>query len=232
MQLKFLIIGIDIFLEKRKTRMHVGCLKKENKQFIFTYNEQYLRSQNIIPLGPEFPLTKKRFKSKLLFASFEDRIPSKKNPAYSEYCQAMKIDPKEDNPLILLSAIGKRGPSSFVFEPIYEHLFTLQDILEFRKLLNFTTREFAHVFEISQASLNALERKRSSGKDLLKRLEIIVRFPSVALYFLIINGGILSSNKWQDAETTLKKLKNNILQKKEREEFLKIRKKHLFPEYS
>ena len=215
MQLKFLIIRIDVFLEKRKTRIHVGYLKKENEQFVFTYNEKYLRAQNIIPFGPEFPLTKKQFKSKSLFASFEDRIPSKKNPAYSEYCQAMKIDLMEDNPLVLLSTIGKRGPSSFVFEPIYERLFTIQDVLDFRKLLKFTTREFAHIFEISQASLNALERKRSSGKDLLKRLEILVRFPSVALYFLIINGGILSFNKWQNAATVLKKAKNfNIFQYK------------------
>ncbi|NGX41658.1 MAG: hypothetical protein KR126chlam4_01502 [Candidatus Anoxychlamydiales bacterium] len=213
MQLKFLIIGIDVFLEKRKTRIHVGYLKKENEQFVFIYNDHYLRAQNIIPLGPEFPLTKKQFKSKSLFASFEDRIPSKENPAYSEYCQAMKIDPMEDNPLVLLSTIGKRGPSSFVFEPIYERLFTIQDVLDFRKLLKLTTREFAHIFEISQASLNALERKRSSGKDLLKRLEIFVRFPTVALYFLIINGGILSFNKWQNAATVLKKIKSfNIFQ--------------------
>jgi HipA-like protein len=205
MQLKLLIIGVDVFLEKRKTRIHVGCLKKEKELFVFIYNKHYLHARNIIPLGPEFPLTKKQFKSKSLFASFEDRIPSKKNPAYTEYCEAMNIDPKEDNPLVLLSTIGKRGPSSFVFEPIYERLFSVQDVLDFRKLLKFTTREFSYVFEISQASLNALERKRYSGKDLLKRLEIIVRFPSVAFYFLKINGGILSFDKWQNAAKALKK---------------------------
>jgi HipA-like protein len=214
MQLKLLIIGIDIFLEKRKTRMHVGNLKKENNQFVFTYNEKYLRAQNIIPLGPEFPLTKKQFKSKSLFTYFEDRIPSKKNPAYLEYCQTMNIDLKEDDPLILLSTIGKRGPSAFIFEPIYKRFLSIQDVLNFRKLLNLTTREFAHIFEISQASLNALERKRYSGKNLLKRLKIIIQFPSVSLYFLIINGGILSSNKWQNAATILKKMGADISTKK------------------
>jgi hypothetical protein len=117
------------------------------------------------------------------------------------------IDPKETNLLILLSTIGKRGPSSFVFAPFYDRSFTVQQVIDFRNSLGFTTREFAEIFEIPQASLNALERKRSSGKDLLKRLEIIVRFPAVALYFLFINGGILPSEKHQKAEEFLMQTK-------------------------
>lgn len=204
MQLK--IIGVDIFLERRKTRLYVGQLKKEADDYVFVYDDHYLHSRNIIPLGPEFPLTKKEFRSKKLFPSLEDRIPSKLNPAYSEYCHLLGIDPKETNPLILLSTIGKRGPSSFVFAPFYNRSFTVQDVLDFRNFLGFTTREFAEIFEIPQASFNALERKRSSGKDLLKRLEIIVRFPAVALYFLLVNGGILPSEKHQKAEDFLMSL--------------------------
>lgn len=205
MDLKLLFIGVDIFLERRKTRLYVGQLKKEKDYYIFTYDDQYLRSQNIIPLGPEFPLTKKEFRSKNLFPSLEDRIPSKMNPAYPEYCELLGIDPKENNPLILLSTIGKRGPSSFVFAPFYDRSFTVQEVIDFRNSLGFTTREFAEIFEIPQASLNALERKRSSGKDLLKRLNIIIRFPAVALYFLLINGGILPYEKHQKAEEFLLK---------------------------
>ncbi len=204
MELISSIIGIDVFLEKRTTRIYVGKLTKEKSFFVFTYNDNYLHAKNIIPLGPEFPLTKKTFKSKKLFNSFEDRIPSPKNPAYPEYCQAMKIDPKEKNPLILLATIGKRGPSSFVFEPIYKRLFHTKDIINFRKSLNFSTREFSYIFEISQSALNALERKRSSGKDLIKKLELIIKFPQVALYLLILNGGILSFKKYQKAALTLK----------------------------
>jgi hypothetical protein len=55
--------------------------------------------------------------------------------------------------------------------------------------------------------LNALECQRSSGKDLLKRLEIIVRFPDVALFFLLMNGGILPSEKHQKAEEFLMQTK-------------------------
>ncbi|MBS0616098.1 MAG: HipA N-terminal domain-containing protein [Verrucomicrobia bacterium] len=204
MGLKLPIVNVAIYLERRKTRLLVGHLKKSGANFVFTYDDRYLRARNVIPLGPEFPLTQREFKSRSLFPSLEDRIPSKQNPAYPEYCQAMGIDPQENDALILLSTIGKRGPSSFVFEPIFERSFTIQDVIEFRKSLNFSTREFAQIFEISQTALNALERKRSSGKDLLKRLEIIVRFPSIAIFFISINGGILPSEKREAALEFLK----------------------------
>lgn len=152
--------------------MYVGCLIKEKDQFVFTYDDLYFRARKIIPLGPEFPMTRKVFTSKSLFSSLKDRIPSKENPAYPEYCSYMGISPDEDNPFVLLSTIGQKGPSSFVFMPLYEREFHVQDVIEFRKLLGFTTRDFAEIFEIPQASLNALERKRNSGKDLFKATRV------------------------------------------------------------
>ena len=110
MGIKLKLKSLDIFLERRKTRRRVGSLKREAGGFTFTYDEEYLRAKNAIPLGPEFPLTKRQLKSSSLFASLEDRIPSRQNPAYPEYCYAMGIDPKESNPLVLLSTIGKKGP--------------------------------------------------------------------------------------------------------------------------
>ena len=62
---------------------------------VFTYDDRYFTMKNIIPLGPEFPLTQKQFVSDQLFPSLEDRIPSQQNPAYPEYCQLVGIDPKE-----------------------------------------------------------------------------------------------------------------------------------------
>lgn len=207
MQIKRPIIGVDIFLERRKNRLYVGTLRKENAQYIFTYDDHYLHAKNVIPLGPEFPLTRKVFTSADLFPSLDDRIPSKQNPAYSEYCYAVGIQPDESDPLVLLSTIGKRGPSAFVFEPLFLRSFTFEDVKAFRRALGFTTREFAEIFEISQSSLNALERKRKTGKEILKRLEIIVRFPDVAIYYLTLNGGVLSNEKWQAAESHLKKMR-------------------------
>lgn len=186
--------------------MLVGSFTKESKSYVFTYDDKYLRARNIIPLGPEFPLTQRQFRSSTLFPSLEDRIPSKQNSAYTEYCHYMGIDPSEENPLILLSTIGKRGPSSFVFEPSFERTFTVEELVEFRERLKLTTREFAQIFEIPQSSLNAIECKRKSGKDLLKKLEIIVRFPAVALFFLFLNGGVLAFDKRQEAVRVLKGL--------------------------
>jgi hypothetical protein len=159
----------------------------------------------VIPLGPEFPLTQRTFESKTLFPSFDDRIPSRHNPAYEDYCFATGIDPAEKDPFVLLSAIGRRGPSSFVFYPLFDRSISIAEVIAFRKSLNFSTREFAYVFEISQSALNAFERTRSSGKDLLKRLELILKFPAVALYLVTVNGGILSPGKLAHATKTLSK---------------------------
>ncbi len=201
------IVGVDVFLEKRKTRLHVGVLKRTNGKMVFTYDDRYFTMKNIIPLGPEFPLTQKQFVSDLLFPSLEDRIPSQQNPAYPEYCQLMGIDPKEADPLILLSTIGKKGPSSFIFSPLFERNVRPEDLIKFRESLGLTTREFGKVFEFSQPSLNALERGRTSGKDILKRLEILINSPAVALEFLILNSGCLVHNKWIAAAEQLKMLK-------------------------
>jgi hypothetical protein len=75
-----------------------------------------------------------------------------------------------------------------------------------------TTREFAAVFELSQSSLNALEKNRILGIEILKRLEIILHFPNVALDFLLINGGHLLYEKWIKATNTLKAIQNRELQ--------------------
>lgn len=198
------IIGVNVFLEKRKTRLYVGSLSRVNKKLVFTYDTHYFKTKNVIPLGPEFPLTQKEFISDRLFPSLEDRIPSRQNPAYPEYCLAMGIDPKESDPIILLSTIGRKGPSSFIFYPVFERKIEVADVVQFRKLLGLTTREFSAVFELSQSSLNALERNRILGSGILKHLEIILNFPNVAQHFLLINGGHLTYEKWKKANDQLK----------------------------
>ena len=198
------IIGVDIFLEKRRTRLHVGILKRVNAKLVFAYDEHYFKAKNIIPLGPEFPLTQREFSSEKLFPSLEDRIPSLQNPAYNEYCLAMGIDLKERDPLILLSTIGRKGPSSFIFYPVFERKIKTEDVIKFRESLGLTTREFSAIFEFSQSSINALERNRILGSEILKRLEIILNFPNVALDFLRVNGGHLIYEKWIKAANKLK----------------------------
>ncbi len=182
----------------------MGKLYKINQKLVFTYEDTYLNARDSIALGPEFPLTQQEFSSDTLFPSLEDRIPSIQNPAYSEYCLAMGIDPQERDPFILLSTVGSKGPSSFIFYPIFNREITPTDIIEFRNMLGLTTREFAAVFEFSQSSLNALERGRITGSEILKRLEILLYFPNIALYFLLVNRGYLIHEKWVAASEKLK----------------------------
>lgn len=200
--------SIDIFLEKRKTRLYVGRLSflKEVGVFEFVYDDAYLYSKNIIPLGPEFSLTKRVHRSPTLFPSLQDRIPSRDNPAYPEYCNAMGISIEEHDPIVLLGTIGKKGPSSFVFEPVYEKQFTKEDLIAFRRALGLTTREFAICFDLSQAALTRIETGKSSGRDLLKRIEIYKNFPEVAIDEIQHHGGGIDAHKRREAVKYLKKM--------------------------
>jgi len=119
----------------------------------------------------------------------------------------MGVDPKERDPLILLSTIGKKGPSSFVFSPIFKRKISVEDLKNFREFLGLTTREFARVFEFSHTSLNAFEKGRTFGKDILKRLEILLNFPEVSSDLLFVNSGHLVYEK---SINIIEKLKERV----------------------
>lgn len=200
------IIGVLVFLEKKSHRLYVGLLKKIGPKFHFEYDINYLQRRDVISLGPEMPLTRRVFESNTLFVPFADRIPLKENPAYADYCKLMGISINEADPLILLSTIAHRGPSSFIFEPLYEEEFSGDDLLAFRNSLGLTVREFAACFEFSTAAITRIERKQSPGSEVLKRVEIYARFPEVALNQIQSQGGILHSNKRKRAESYLRDL--------------------------
>ena len=135
-----------------------------------------------IPLGPEVPLTKLTHSAKSMFLSLLDRIPSRDNPAYPEYCKTAGIEVDEENELILLSTIGRRGPSSFIFEPVIEELSF--DLRAFRNELELSIRDFATAFGISFATVQRIESGKVSGREVLKRVELYKRFPEAALFEL------------------------------------------------
>ncbi len=209
------IIGIDVFLESRKTRTYAGRLeefKKNNTQeYVFTYNDKYIYSKSAIPLGPDIPLTKKTHRSQELFKSLNDRIPSSKNPSYEEYCKTMGISSKERNPIILLATIGRRGPSSFIFEPVYTDGYGSDDVKKFREQLGLTFREFSQVFDFSSTTIQTIEANKDKGKESLKRIELYDKFPEVALYEVMRRGGILHENK---KKLVLEKLEERLNEKK------------------
>lgn len=201
---KELIEAVLVYLERRKTRKLVGRLTydKESKNYIFKYDQSYLRSK-LIPLGPELPLRRQPHVSQTLFESFVDRIPSKENPAYGDYCLSMGIDIEEKDPFVLLTTIARRGPSSFVFEAQRYREFSADDLIAFRKKLHLTIKEFALVFEVSEKTLVSIENGHAAGKEVMKRLELYVLFPAVALFQFRRNCGQIHVDKTRLVEQML-----------------------------
>lgn len=187
--------GVHVFLESRQTRLSVGILKKSDAGYQFTYDKSYLNTKKAIPLGPECPLTRLSFQSEDLFPSFEDRIPPRNNPEYPNYCKQFGLSPEETDSLILLVTIGQKGPSSFIFEPLWKNSFTAIDLKEWRQELDLTTRDFANAFGISQATLVRVENGKASGSEVLKLLEILYKFPEVALDYVKRSTSLLHSIK-------------------------------------
>lgn len=198
------IESVEVYFERRKTREFVGRLYKEGSNFAFSYDDAYAYGERSIPLGPDLPLSPKKFLSKILFPSFEDRIPSKKNPAYHEYCRSVGIDPTEKDPIVLVATIGQRGPSSFVFAPSKKEGANREDIMKFRNELKLSVREFSELFDFSPATIHRIETKKSSGKDALKRLEVYLLFPEVALFEVKKNGFKINDLKRKFVEDLLK----------------------------
>lgn len=196
--------GIEVYLEGRRTRQFVGLLSKDkDNNFIFKYDLEYLKSSWSIPLGPEMPFSKKNYKSPTLFVPFEDRFPSRENAAYPDYCAYADISVTELDPFTLLCTIAKRGPSSFVFEAHYADYFTANDLLNFRNNLGLTVREFARCFDLSHAAITRVERGQSSGRELLKRVAIYVKYPQVLADALKKHGGIVPIYKREQVEKFL-----------------------------
>ena len=184
---------LQIFHEGRKRRVFVGTLiyDKKNDIYELNYDKSYVRSKSAIPIGPELDLFKLHHQSKKgkLFSSLVDRIPVKLNPAYKDYCQAQGISPNEKNPIILLGFIGRRGPSSFVFEPVYPSKFTSADIINLRKKLQITQYDLATAFGISKTTLQRIESGASHDLNTLKLIQVLFKFPEVALWQLKLTGG-------------------------------------------
>lgn len=197
--------AVDIYLEKRERRHYVGRLSKQGRYFIFEYDDAYRYSDNPLPFGPDIPLNKKKHSSLKLFPSFEDRIPLKANPAYKEYCRSVGISPEEQNPFILLARLGRRGPSSFIIAPVPENpSFSGEDLKQFRKSLNLSMREFAGLFDISEASIYRIENHKSRGKNILKQIKLYFDSPKVALEKIKHTGHKINDQKKKFVEAFLR----------------------------
>ena len=203
---------LNVFSEGRKRRQFVGALTWDESKniFVFKYDPKYAKSKTAIPIGKELDLFKKTnvAKGKLL-PSFADRIPSKENPAYVDYCRSQGIDVDEKNPIKLLVSIGKRGPSTFIFEPIYQNNFTHQDIKKFRTELDLSINDMALAFDINPPTLQRMETGGKTDLATLRRVQIYLTFPKVAMWQLTLTVGRLHTdifhNIWNHFEKMAKK---------------------------
>lgn len=196
------IEAIEVYAEGKRTRKLAGVLGRSKgssgeKGFKFTYEDDFLKWDKAVSVGPEMPLTGKIYFSETLFPSFRDRIPSRKNPAYGEYCTAAGIEIGEDNPLVLLTAIGKRGPSCFIFEPLIEKRFKGEDAAAFRKSLGLSLRQFGLLFDFAPYTIQKIEAGKTSGRDVLKRMEIYIKFPEVAQFEMNRNKASVHTKLWK-----------------------------------
>lgn len=182
-----MLIILTIYLEGKKDKVLVGTLERKDREYIFIYDEKYYYSESPLQIGPELNLKKRIYKSKELFSIFNDRIPSKKNAAYEEYCREVGIDKNEKDEMILLAKLGARGPSSFIIEEPNNENFTRDNLIEFRQRLNITMREFSEAFDISLSSIQRIESGRAEGLEVLKRIEIYAKFPEVARFEIMKN---------------------------------------------
>jgi HipA-like protein len=204
--------SVLVYLERRKSRKFVGELTYNFRKhmYVFFYDKAYLRA-NLIPLGPELPLNPRKFISSTLFEPFIDRLPSRENPAYQEYCAAENIDATEQDPFVLLTTIGKRGPSSFIFERKKQVPLGAQELKVFRQTLGLTTREFAIGFAIGTKTLSSIENGRVGGRDVMKRLELYILFPEVALFEFRRNCAAIHRDKRKQVERILSERKAKLL---------------------
>ncbi len=187
---------LNVFAESRKRRILVGSLKwdEPKHQFEFRYEPKYARSKKAIPIGKELDLFKKVTTSKKLFSSFADRIPSSENPAYEDYCYAQGISVDEKNPIVLLVSIGRKGPSTFIFEPIVRNEFTKEDVKKFRDNLSISIQDLALAFDLNWPTLQRLEAGKNVEVGTLRRIQIYFQFPQVALWQLSLTVGKLHSD--------------------------------------
>ena len=189
---------LHIFHEGRKRRIFVGELiyLEDINQYELIYDKNYLVLKNAIPLSPDLDLFKHRHISEKgkLFPTFIDRIPLKSNPAYKDYCLSQHISIHEQNPIILLGTIGKRGPSSFIFEPVYENEFAAADIIKTREEIGISQNDLAKAFNLSKETLQKIENGLSKDLNTLKLIEIYFKFPNVGMWQLKQSGNKVHSS--------------------------------------
>lgn len=198
------IVGVDVFLERFQTRVYVGMLRQEKNKFTFSYDKTYLNMKNILPLGPEFPLTCQDFHSYKLFPSFLDRLPDPESPSCADDCTHVGLAITTTNPIVLLARF-KRGPSSFIFEPIYENKYSYKHIEKLKDNLGLSLQDVAYLFDISLSSLQKIKTGDTPGNEILRQIELYLEVPEALEFQIQRNAKYLHPEKVKKALEFLNK---------------------------
>ena len=172
--------ALDVFLERRERKQYVGRLKRQpDQKFHFAYDEAYQRMENSISIGPSLPLVKKEYLSIDLFPEFLDRLPSPQNSAYEDYCASVGISAEEDDLMVLLIKLGKRGPSSFILEAVVEDDPTVivNNIRIFLEENSLSQQDFANLLDIPITSFSRLVMGKSFDRTLLRLIDLYLSSP-------------------------------------------------------
>jgi len=172
--------AIDVYLERRERKQYVGRLTRQpDQKFHFSYDEAYQRMENSISIGPSLQLVKKEYLSMNLFPEFLDRLPSPQNPAYEDYCASVGISVKEDDIMVLLLKLGKRGPSSFILEAVVEDdpAVIVNNIRVFIEEISLSQQDFANILDIPITSLSRLLTGTSLDRTLLRLIDHYLSSP-------------------------------------------------------
>lgn len=155
---------IDVYCELRTRKVRVGRLIQDDQGYEFQYADSWLDFDGAFDIGPDIPLSRKKYRSTSLPDSFLSRIPPRNSANYARYCEDRGISANERSEMVLLSTIGHKGPSSFVFEKSFE----LQDRIVTRERLQsmrgkFSLRTIAIFFNISMGSLQKILAGKIAG---------------------------------------------------------------------
>lgn len=156
--------SLEVYCELRSTRVNVGRLARTKNGYDFTYSISWLEFAGSFEIGPDLPLSRATLNFKKIPQSFASRIPPRTSSNYVRYCEERGISPNENNDFVLLTTIGHKGPSSFVFEEDFAS--TDREITRIRLSSlreNFSVRAIATLFNISKGSLQKILDDQISG---------------------------------------------------------------------
>lgn len=204
------IESVDVFLELKEKREYVGRLSEaKEKGFVFQYDSSFIRSHNAFAIGPNLLLSDKPISRESLFPEFVDRIPSRRNAAYPEYCESVGISVEERNPMILLPSLGRRGPSDFIIERV----FVLQDEIipqALRRILEevpLSQNDLALALDIPITTLWRILKGSSKDESLLRLIHLYLENTDLWRVLLQFTRGKITQKKYGLLNQYLKQIK-------------------------